>query len=100
MQEQNIVKKSKQLDLYSMLVVSKYFETPQDYINIVCVNSKFKETTKKLRFNPISITSLKLFPKIQTQYLYGENDVKIEGINNYEIWYGVDPVEYIQKKIR
>ncbi|KAL7718979.1 F-box domain-containing protein [Entamoeba marina] len=80
----------KQLDSYSLLIVSKYFETTQDYINVISVNSKFKETTEKLRFNPISITSLKLFPKIQTQYLYNEDDIKIEGIDNYEIWYEVD----------
>ncbi|KAL7722606.1 hypothetical protein QTN25_000224 [Entamoeba marina] len=79
----------KQLDSYSILICSKYFIGPKDFINLICVNSKFKETTEKLRFNPIPITSLKLFPKIQTQYLYQENNTKINGIENYEIWYDV-----------
>ncbi|KAL7714045.1 hypothetical protein QTN25_008469 [Entamoeba marina] len=89
---------NKQLDSYSMLIVSKYFKTSDDYITIICVNSKFKETTEKLRFNPIPINSLKLFPKIQTQYLYSYSNTKIEGIDNYEIWYQVNYDFYTQFK--
>ncbi|KAL7716263.1 Leucine rich repeat protein bspa family [Entamoeba marina] len=88
----------KQVDSYSMLIISKYFKTSHDFINITCVNSKFKEITEKLRFNPISIKSLKLFPKIQTQYLYSAQDTKIEGIDNYEIWYEIDYDEYLKYK--
>ncbi|KAL7717255.1 Leucine rich repeat protein [Entamoeba marina] len=89
---------TKQLDSYSALISSKYFETSQDYINLICVNSKFKETTEKLRFNPIPIKSLKLFPKIQTQYLYSDQDTKIEGIDDYEIWYKVNYDQYLKYK--
>ncbi|KAL7714308.1 Leucine rich repeat containing protein BspA family protein [Entamoeba marina] len=80
----------KQLDSYSILICSKYFTKEQDFINIICVNSKFQETTEKLRFNPIPIKSLTLFPKIQTQYLYDESDMKIVGVDNYEILYEVN----------
>ncbi|KAL7711932.1 hypothetical protein QTN25_010432 [Entamoeba marina] len=76
---------NKQLDSYSVLIISKYLNTEQDFINIICVNSKFKETTEKLRYNPIPITSLKLFPKIQTQYLYKKTDVKIKKETDKEI---------------
>ncbi|KAL7712162.1 hypothetical protein QTN25_010195 [Entamoeba marina] len=89
---------SKKVDSYSMLIVSKYFQTKQDFINTICVCKKFQETTEKLRFNPISITSLKLFPKIQTQYLYLKNDKKIEGINNYEVWYEINYDTYLKLK--
>ncbi|KAL7718461.1 hypothetical protein QTN25_004381 [Entamoeba marina] len=95
MTEDNKVKK---LDSYSILIASKYFNEQQDYINLICVNSKFKETTEKLRFNPIPITSLKLFPKIQTQYLYNKNYKIIEGIDNYEIWFKVNYSEYLMFK--
>ncbi|KAL7721752.1 hypothetical protein QTN25_001397 [Entamoeba marina] len=89
MSNQQIYITNKQLDSYSMLICSKYFIQNQDFINIICVCKKFKETTEKLRYNPISITSLKLFPKIQTQYLYNESDKKINGIDKYEIIYDV-----------
>ncbi|KAL7712156.1 hypothetical protein QTN25_010227 [Entamoeba marina] len=95
---QSQTRNSKKLDSYSMLIVSKYLLSIQDFINIICVNSKFKETTEKLRYNPIPITSLKLFPKIQTQYLYGENDEKIQGIDNYELWYKVTYNQYLKLK--
>ncbi|KAL7720326.1 Leucine rich repeat containing protein BspA family protein [Entamoeba marina] len=88
----------KRVDSYSALICAKYFKTEQDFINLICVNSKFKETTEKFRFNPISIESLKLFPKIQTQHLYKKNDemLKIEQIIKYEIWYFIDFGEYTQ----
>ncbi|KAL7720956.1 Leucine rich repeat containing protein BspA family protein [Entamoeba marina] len=89
---------NKQLDSYSLLIVSKYLLSSQDFINVTCVCKKFEETTEKLRFNPIPITSLKLFPKIQTQYLYSKNDKKIEGIDNYEMWYEINYDQYLQLK--
>ncbi|KAL7714084.1 Leucine rich repeat protein [Entamoeba marina] len=90
---------NKQLDSYSILITSKYFESSNDFVNLICVSSKFKETTEKLRYNPIPITSMKLFPKIQTQYLYSDKDVKIEGIDNYEIWYKVTYDRYLKHKL-
>ncbi|KAL7719811.1 hypothetical protein QTN25_002932 [Entamoeba marina] len=86
------------LDSYSLLIASKYFNTNTDFINAVCVCKKFKDTTEKLRFNPIPIKSLKLFPQIQTQYLFSKNDTKINGIDNYEIWYEVDYDQYLLDK--
>ncbi|KAL7713799.1 F-box domain-containing protein [Entamoeba marina] len=88
----------KRLDSYSMLIVSKYFENQEDYINIISVCKKFKETTLKLHYNPIPITSKRLFPKIQTQYLYSKKDIKLKNINNYEIWYIVDYDAYLKFK--
>ncbi|KAL7717572.1 Leucine rich repeat containing protein BspA family protein [Entamoeba marina] len=80
------------LDSYSILIVSKYFQTANDYLNIICVCKKFKETTEKLRYNPISITSLKLFPKLETHCLYSKNEDQIqdERIVKYELWYPVN----------
>ncbi|KAL7720404.1 Leucine rich repeat protein bspa family [Entamoeba marina] len=83
------------LDSYSILICSKYFKEETDFVNLVCVCKKFKETTEKLRFNPISVNSLKLFPKIQTQLLYTEDDTMIEGIDNYEILYEVSYDQYL-----
>ncbi|KAL7721432.1 Leucine rich repeat protein bspa family [Entamoeba marina] len=79
----------KQLDSYSLLIY---------YINTICVCKKFKETTEKLRFNPIPIESKRLFPKIQTQYLYDKYDLKIDEIENYEIWYKVNYDQYLEDK--
>ncbi|KAL7711750.1 hypothetical protein QTN25_010579 [Entamoeba marina] len=83
------------LDSYSILITSKYLNSTQDYINIMCVCKKFKETTEKLRFNPIPVTSKKLFPNIQTQYLYSEDDIKIKGIEQYQIWFKVNYNQYL-----
>ncbi|KAL7711938.1 Leucine rich repeat containing protein BspA family protein [Entamoeba marina] len=96
MQAKRTTNDCKRVDSYSALICSKYFKTEDDFVNLICVNSKFKETTEKLRFNPISIDSLKLFPKIQTQYLYSKDDIMINSkqIGMYEIWYIIDYEEY------
>ncbi|KAL7720711.1 hypothetical protein QTN25_001935 [Entamoeba marina] len=88
----------KRLDSYSMLICSKYLKKEDDYINIICVCKKFKETTEKLRYNPIPINSLKLFPKIQTQYLYSSYDVKITGMHKYKVNYDANYNEYLNYK--
>ncbi|KAL7714633.1 hypothetical protein QTN25_007935 [Entamoeba marina] len=85
----------KTLDSYSLLIVSKYFWKKRDYLNIICVCKKFKDTTEKLRYNPISIQSMNLFPKIQTQYLYSRKDKKMTSVEKYEIWYYVNYDEFL-----
>ncbi|KAL7715541.1 Leucine rich repeat containing protein BspA family protein [Entamoeba marina] len=98
MQTKQLDDNYKKIDSYSALICAKYFKTKQDFINLICVNSKFKETTDKFRYNPISIKSLKLFPKIQTQHLYerGDEMIKRKQIIKYEIWYDMDYKEYTQ----
>ncbi|KAL7718721.1 Leucine rich repeat containing protein BspA family protein [Entamoeba marina] len=89
---------NKKLDSYSILISSKYFKTSQDYINLMCVCKKFKETTEKLRFNPISVTSKKLFPKIQTQYLYNSCDKLLKDVERFELWCDLDYEDYLNFK--
>ncbi|KAL7720470.1 Leucine rich repeat containing protein BspA family protein [Entamoeba marina] len=101
MQSINNKKNCKRVDSYSLLIVTKYFKTQNDFINIICVCKKFKETTEKLRYNPISVSTLKLFPKIQTQYLYHEDDKIIKKpnqIKKYEIWYEMSYEQYLKLK--
>ncbi|KAL7722452.1 Leucine rich repeat containing protein BspA family protein [Entamoeba marina] len=98
MQTELKLQEGKQLDSYSILICAKYFKTTQDYINIICVCQKFKETTEKLRYNPIPIKSLKLFPKMETQYLYTKNTKRIKGIKRWEIWYSVTYKKYLKFK--
>ena len=54
----------KKVDNYSILIVAKYLQTPQDYINLVCVCKNFKKTLKKFRYNPIPVHNTNLFPLI------------------------------------
>ena len=37
----------KKVDNYSILIVAKYLQTEQDYINLVCVCKNYKKTLKK-----------------------------------------------------
>ena len=72
----------KKVDNYSILIVAKYLQTEQDYINLICICKNYKKTLKKFRYNPIPVYSTKLFPYMQTQYLYSKTDKRIEEIVN------------------
>ena len=60
----------KKVDNYAILIVANYLKTKNDFINLVCVCKNFKKTLKKFRYNPIPVTSKKLFPLMQTQFQF------------------------------
>ncbi|ELP94603.1 hypothetical protein EIN_497730 [Entamoeba invadens IP1] len=66
---------------YHIMIVSKYFETINDLINLELVCKKFDGNMEKFHFNPIPLNSKTLgyFPNIETLHLW---DVKDENFNN------------------
>ena len=68
--------KPKQLDIYSMFIVSKYVKTLEDLKRIQQVNSKFEDLIERFHYNPVQITpkQRKYFPRLQTIYVYSRND--------------------------
>ena len=87
----------KQLDSYSMLIVGKYFQTLEDYVNIICVNSKYIDMLDKYHYNPIPITQkqLKYFSHLETQYLYSPDDEILKGIQRITVEYRVEYSQYL-----
>ncbi|KAL7712164.1 hypothetical protein QTN25_010197 [Entamoeba marina] len=79
--------KNKTLDLLAMVKVSKFLQSTNDFINVIRVCKKFETVTLNLSFNPIPITSLKLFPNIKSQYLYSDNDTIIKSVGKYDVWF-------------
>lgn len=56
---------------YAMIVL-KYFRTNNDYINFIKTCKKFKDILECFKFNPIG--NPELFPNIETQHFYNNND--------------------------
>ncbi|ELP92327.1 hypothetical protein EIN_122580, partial [Entamoeba invadens IP1] len=83
------------LDSYSMMIVSKYFVTLEDFCNIEAVNSKFDSLLSKFHYNPISITrnQLHLFPNLETLHIYSFYSDQFSDINFYRRVYW-RPVSY------
>ncbi|KAL7721072.1 hypothetical protein QTN25_001515 [Entamoeba marina] len=77
------------LDKYSCLICAKYFLNYDDYINLMCVSSKFNDLVELYHFNPISVQSKTLFPRMETQYLYANYDEKLDGFFKYVVTYEV-----------
>ncbi|ELP86811.1 hypothetical protein EIN_517370 [Entamoeba invadens IP1] len=64
------------IDAFHMMIVSKYFPSIEDLINLEFVCSKFQGNMEKFHFNPFSLTpkTRKYFPHLQTIFLYTPDD--------------------------
>ena len=96
-------KKDKRLDIYSMMIVMKYFQSKEDYINGILVCKKYEEILEMFRYNPIEYKRKengKLFPRIQTQYLYSSFDERKEGIERFVYMYNIQYSEYKKNERR
>ncbi|ELP84048.1 hypothetical protein EIN_157180 [Entamoeba invadens IP1] len=78
-----------QLDVFSFQIVAKYFYFYEDYVNAVQINKKFIKILDRFRYNPISVSTLKLFPYIETQHSYTEKDTLIPFVKRYVVWFTV-----------
>ena len=77
-----------------MMIIGKYFETSNDFINVIKLNSRYKDICAMYRMNPISDT--RLFPKMETQHFYKEDDTnyRIRGLHKYVFWNEVDQLTF------
>ena len=63
---------TKQLDPFHLQIVSTYFQSPQDFINIIQIKKQFQYLLDRFRINPIPITqnSKNLFQYLDTQQIF------------------------------
>jgi hypothetical protein len=73
-----------------LMIIGKYFNTNEDFINVMKVNKKYQELVLMYKFNPIS--DISLFKNIQTQHFYKRKDIKNkkERMYRYIYWYYID----------
>ncbi|EKE38633.1 hypothetical protein ENUP19_0347G0006 [Entamoeba nuttalli] len=90
-----------QVDPYSMMIISKYFATIDDFKNIQMVNKKYSNLMSKFHYNPVSLTvkTRKYFPKLQTLCLYNRKDELFNDrrIKTIKIYYEVSYEECNRK---
>ena len=79
-----------ELTLNFIMIVGKYFNNSNDFINAMKVCKRYKELVSMYKFNPIS--DISIFENIQTQHFYKENDVRKrrKGLYKYIHWYEAD----------
>ncbi|ELP83937.1 hypothetical protein EIN_101020 [Entamoeba invadens IP1] len=72
----NMKIKMSKLSSYHIMIISKYFKTIKDLINLELVCKKFSGHMEKFHFNPIPLNSKTLgyFPNIETLHLWNEKD--------------------------
>ena len=76
------------LNLDYLLIISKYFNTKEDYINLIKVCKKYKYLLESFDYNPIS--DISLFPNIKVQNFYKKLDLLNNNLNLKHIhWYNI-----------
>ena len=94
MDQLRIAKKG-QCNNYCIFIASRYFESIEDHLNLIRVSKRMRCNMEKFHYNPISVdmTSLPLFPNIQTLHIYKEGETYLEGgrIERYVNW---NPISY------
>ena len=68
----------KQLRFVEAMIISKYFNNAQDFINLSKTNKEYKDIPNNYYYNPIPLTQkcLKLFSNIETIHIYENEDRK------------------------
>ena len=98
-----------EITIDAMMIIGKYFETNDDYINVMKVCKKYHDLVRMYHFNPIS--ECELFENMQTQHFYhkpkndnpsfmsrlfgwflysNDYDSKKPGMHQYVYWYHPD----------
>lgn len=62
-----------ELTIDYMMIIGKYFESNNDFINTMKLSKRYQELAEMYYFNPISDTSL--FENIETQHFYKNDDL-------------------------
>ena len=66
------------MNSFIMQIVSKYFYSERDFVNLFRVNKKFEHIGKMYHYNPIALKTFDdiklLFPNIQTYKIYAKNN--------------------------
>ena len=70
------------------MIIGKFFESNNDYVNVMKTSKKYNQLVKMYHFNPIS--ECELFENMETQYLLKRKDVKKQGMYQYVYWYHVN----------
>ncbi|EDR23070.1 hypothetical protein EDI_024880, partial [Entamoeba dispar SAW760] len=85
-----------------IMITSKYFNDINDFINLEMGVKRFQGNMERFHFNPIPLNhySRKLFPNIETFYIYNYNDeiFKDGRIFKQVIWYTVNYSTYLKEK--
>ena len=65
------------MNSHCIMIISKYFNTINDYINIEKCCKEYRGLIEQLKYNPIPLKNIKereLFKNIETCHYYNEKD--------------------------
>ena len=104
-----------ELMIDAMMIIGKYFESNNDFINVMKLAKKYRDLVKMYHYNPIDDTSM--FIKMQTQHFYIRTEInqpqktkksghsneyegykKKKGMKRYIYWYRVSLEEFNKRK--
>ena len=90
------------LDPFHLQIVSQFFKTKTDYINLISVKKLFSELLDRFRINPIPITkeTKNLFQYLDTQQIFKEdnNEIILKDVEIIQFNYPISYIRYLNLK--
>ena len=87
---------------YDLMVVSKYFESIDDFINMELASPKARYNMEKFHFNPIALDkrSRQFFTSLETLHVYTKEDNTFPEETFYQIiiHFPIEYKEWVEKK--
>ncbi|ELP83559.1 hypothetical protein EIN_001600 [Entamoeba invadens IP1] len=88
-----------QLDLYSLMIVSKYFKNIGDFIRLIQVCKKFEDIPSMFHYNPICLYShFNFFSNVETYHYYKKIDKYVPSYIHCIYDYQMSYTEYLKKR--
>ncbi|EMD48774.1 leucine rich repeatcontaining protein BspA family protein [Entamoeba histolytica KU27] len=78
-----------QLDNDSIYHLVKYLNNEKEAFMVKGINKKYNDIYNKFEYNPFSVSSTDLFPRMKKQCLYNKKDKQLEGMDQYIYCYVV-----------
>ena len=87
---------------YDLMVVSKYFNTIEDFMHMELASPKARNNMEKFHFNPIALDewSRQFFTSLETFHIYSLDDCTFPNEKFYQriIWYDIDCEDWIWQR--
>jgi len=85
-----------ELTIDFIMIVGKYLESNNDFINLMKICKKYEELVSMYKFNPIQ--DMSLFENVQTQHFYKSNELNLKRPGMYRYVYWKHPNDVVRNK--
>ena len=80
---------------FHLHIIAKYFNTIQDYVNLMKTCKEYKNVIDYIKYNPIDIVDFRVFKNLKEIHIYNDSMIPIYSLPTV-IWYPVSYARYLK----